>query len=129
MAQGPSDAWVGALLDLAVANQTWYLALGTTAWQSDGTGGTETATSGYARIRIDNKMAASSGGSMTNDEVIQFTASAAANAGPFQYYAVFSASSGGTFYYSGQFSQPLSWVSGQPVQILVGNFTVFNQDT
>lgn len=74
---------------------TGYVALFTSA-PTDSTGGTEVSGTNYARVNSSGKWATPSGGSVSNNAIIQFPTAGAGGWGDVVAFGIFNAASGGT---------------------------------
>ena len=98
----------------------WYVALYTAA-PSDSGGGTEVSTGGYARQLVTFDAAATPGGTTSNNNVVQFTASGA-NYGTVTHIGIHSAVSGsGNLLWHGAMTASRVVNDGDTLEFSVGN--------
>ena len=98
----------------------WYVALYTAA-PSDSGGGTEVSTGGYARQSVTFDAAATPGGTTSNNNVVQFTASGA-NYGTVTHIGIHSAVSGsGNLLWHGAMTASRVVNDGDTLEFSVGN--------
>ena len=121
MAADLSDHRANAILD---ALPTMYLAPSSTLPNLDGTNVTEPVATDYVRPSIG--LAAAASRTRVSNAVADFISGggvAASSAGTFQYWAAYTASSGGNLVWRGVFTTPLAWVVGQQVEIASGDIS------
>jgi len=120
------------ILDLLFKNTTFtsptaYLGLFTSD-PTDSASGTEASGSGYARIRIDNKMAAAATGvdnsSISSNTNITFAAASGGAFGTVTHIGIFDASSSGNLLAHGALSASKVISDGDTFQINSGSLTV-----
>ena len=97
----------------------WYIALYTAA-PSDSGGGTEVSTGGYARQSATFAAATSPGGTTSNTNTIQFTASGA-NYGTITHIGIFDAVSGGNLLWHGAMTASRVVNDGDTLEFSAGN--------
>ena len=98
----------------------WYVALYTAA-PSDSGGGTEVSTGGYARQSVTFDAAATPGGTTSNNNVVQFTASGA-DFGTITHIGIHSAVSGaGNLLWHGAMTTSRTVSDGDTLEFSVGN--------
>jgi len=98
----------------------WYVALYTAA-PSDSGGGTEVSTGGYARQSVTFDAAATPGGTTSNNNVVQFTASGA-DFGIITHIGIHSAVSGaGNLLWHGAMTTSRTVSDGDTLEFSVGN--------
>jgi len=121
-----SDVAEKLLLDWLMTTGTatrptaWYVALYTLA-PSDSGGGTEVSGGGYARQSVTFDAAATPGGTTSNNNVVQFTASGA-NYGTVTHIGIHSASSGsGNLLWHGAMTASRVVNDGDTLEFSVGN--------
>jgi len=121
-----SDVAEKLLLDWLMTSGTatrptaWYVALYTAA-PSDSGGGTEVSTGGYARQSVTFDAAATPGGTTSNNNVVQFTASGA-NYGTVTHIGIHSAVSGsGNLLWHGAMTASRVVNDGDTLEFSVGN--------
>ena len=121
-----SDHAEALLLDWLMTTGTatrptnWYVALYTLA-PSDSGGGTEVSGGGYARQSVTFDAAATPGGTTSNNNVVQFTASGA-NYGTVTHIGIHSASSGsGNLLWHGAMTASRVVNDGDTLEFSVGN--------
>jgi len=121
-----SDVAEKLLLDWLMTTGTatrptaWYVALYTAA-PSDSGGGTEVSTGGYARQSVTFDAAATPGGTTSNNNVVQFTASGA-NYGTVTHIGIHSAVSGsGNLLWHGAMTASRVVNDGDTLEFSVGN--------
>lgn len=121
-----SDVAEKLLLDWLMTTGTatrptaWYVALYTAA-PSDSGGGTEVSTGGYTRQSVTFDAAATPGGTTSNNNVVQFTASGA-NYGTVTHIGIHSASSGsGNLLWHGAMTASRVVNDGDTLEFSVGN--------
>ena len=117
MAFTPTTTQSTATLNL-IKNDTPYLALYTTT-PTVGGGGTEVSGGSYARQAI--TYGAISSASMSNSAVITFTGMPNATV---THYAVLNAATGGTMKGFGALNSPVTTVTGDQVQFVIGAHSV-----
>ena len=121
-----SDVAEKLLLDWLMTTGTatrptaWYVALYTAA-PSDSGGGTEVSTGGYARQSVTFDAAATPGGTTSNNNVVQFTASGA-DFGTITHIGIHSAVSGaGNLLWHGAMTTSRTVSDGDTLEFSVGN--------
>jgi len=121
-----SDVAEKLLLDWLMTTGTatrptaWYVALYTLA-PSDSGGGTDVSGGGYARQSVTFDAAATPGGTTSNNNVVQFTASGA-NYGTVTHIGIHSASSGsGNLLWHGAMTASRVVNDGDTLEFSVGN--------
>jgi len=108
---------------------TVYVALSTSAYQEDGSGGNEPVGNGYARVSVTNNTTnwpVTTTGSKTNANSITF-ASASGSWGSIGYVGIFDQLTGGNLLMYGTLSIAKSPTSGDVLSYAPGNF-VLNLD-
>jgi hypothetical protein len=98
---------------------SWYVALYTAA-PSDSGGGTEVSSGGYTRQSITFGAAATPGGTTSNTDVVNFTASGA-SFGIVTHLGIFDAASGGNLLWHGQLSVAIEVLDGDALEFGIGN--------
>lgn len=117
------------VLDLLFKNTAFtapnaYLALFTSD-PTDAGSGTEVASSyDYARVQIDNKMAAASGGSITNNANITFAPANGGSFGTVTHIGIYDAATSGNLLAHGQLAASKQIDDGDTFQITTGSLTI-----
>lgn len=111
------------------ATTNWYIGLSSTTPTATGSNFTEPTGGGYARISVANTDwdGAASGGSISNDTVLNFGSSTGAYTptGPFTHFGFFTASSGGTpFMWAALTTSRSVTASGVDLTFAVGALTL-----
>ena len=100
-----------------------YMALFTDDPTDAGTG-TEVTGNGYARVQIDNKMAAASGGQIVSNADITFPTATGGAFGPITHSGIYDASSSGNLLAHGALSASRTISDGDTFQINSGSLTI-----
>lgn len=124
MATGLAPATATSLLN-ALVNQTNYTAP-TAIWvqlhtADPGAAGTTAVAANTTRKDVTLCFSTAASGAVTNDVEIAWTSGQVTNSEDYSHYSVWSASSAGTFYFSGVITAN-AVVSGDQFKILVGDF-------
>jgi len=118
-----------AVLNLLFKNTAFtapnaYLALFTSD-PTDAGSGTEVASSyDYARVQIDNKMAAASGGSIVNNANITFAPANGGSFGTVTHIGIYDAATSGNLLAHGQLAASKQIDDGDTFQITTGSLTI-----
>lgn len=136
MAGSKADAFENEVLKIATGQSTGltglsgtitpYLALFTGTLSGD-TPGTEATGGGYARVSTAGKWAAPSGGSVTTNAVVSFTAfsGSVSSGAAFTHFGLLDASSGGTALYYGDLTdQTKTGSNGDTITFASGALTL-----
>lgn len=116
------------VLDLLFKNTAYstpeaYIGLFTSD-PTDAGSGTEVSGNGYARIRLDDKMASASSGSITNNANITFAAASGGSFGSVTHIGIFDALTGGNLTAHGQLAAAKQIDDGDTFQITTGSLTI-----